>query len=925
MQIFVFHFATDYKLDLRCRIYYVQMMDTNYDENLNENSFFKVLRNEYNAIFQKALFENWIICVPCSESLENYELNEQNISVHILIPSDELPETHFQTLNDQKVQIYDKTVRLVGLCHDVPILFTETYYSDNTRYEVLCLERPLNHNAENCKFNLRIYPVKTLRDCVDLLLLESHDGSALVEKLDEIIKQFLFLSSKDYFTKNIKQQNNFITNIYLRCLRITLQDKKIGAKVKQNRTFMTNVKVSVESYVLHNMHSIVMKGIITNCTSELGAMNKTLRSLAHVQLQHLNVCETILDSIPNARNELSRINGYSTVLGKLTCFKRCINLISKNKYRSSNKLSVDELLPILVFLVVKSGVTTWAAQLRYVKDFSFSRRDGNQADELSFLVSTLEAVLTYIGQGLCFRIVYSDECELKLLDESENRDGSDVITYVCSKSKLFWKTKNPFLAHLFRAIYNDNLDEVIAYLEQPENTEKSPTVPSQYCHPLCSCDRCEKLQTNSSQQSSLTIDTLNNSGCSPLHVAACYGKSAILDWLLNHGANPNCSDISGSTPLHCAAAHGHQNAVLLLMYADAKLDARDDDCNQPLHLAAINGHVDCVKALLYYAEHAGVRYDVNGTNKDGDTPLHLAAKHYHKDVVEILLVYNANPSIKNKHSSNVFELTDSLSIVEALNEKYCTVVNLLNVPLKSPSVEINELEYPELVRLLPNEEYGVRPQTAESIKNTDKLLKAVKLNDLASIKRYLGFPEILRDSCPIVTYKCHPLCACEKCNIESPPDEERGDDFDKIDALSVNICDSDGFTALHVACKYGRVEVLKFLLDVGAKINVRTYRQLLTPLHVACLWNQPNAVKILLECDTCEINVYDKNNNTPLHYACSAGNARIVELLLKCEPDLDAKNDKGKTALNEAEESLSFAAMRLLKAAVAKHQNESFS
>lgn len=898
---------------------YVTTMDGNYDENLSENTFFKFLKCEYDTVFQKAAFENWIICVPCSESLEKYELNEHNALTHVLVPSDELPETHFQTLNDQEVRIYDKVVRLVSICHDVPILFTETFYADNQRYEVLCLERPLNYNAENCRFNLRIYPVKSLRDCIDLLLLESIDGSTLVEKLDEIIKQFLFLSSKDFFTKSSEQQNNFIKNIYLRCLQVTLQDKKLAAKVKMNRTFMMNVKVSVESYVLHNMYSIVMKGLITNSTLEVGIFNKALRNLANIQLHHLNVCDSVMESIPKARNELSRINGYSTVLGKLTCFKRCINLISKNKYQSTNKLSVDELLPILVFLVVKSGITTWMTQLRYTRDFSFSQIDGNHADELSFLVSTLEAVLTYIRSGLSFKVVYSEDCELKLLDEEGRLNDADVCSYVCNKSKLFWKTKNPFLLKLFQAICSGDLNSVIAFLEQPEVTVN--TSQSQYCHPLCSCDRCEKLQTTSSQQSSLTVNTVNNNGCSPLHVAACYGKSAIVDWLLNHGANANCCDFSGSSALHCAAAHGHQNAVLLLMYADAKLDQRDDDGNQPLHFAAINGHVDCVKALLYFAEHAGIRYDVNGTNKDGDTPLHLAVKYYHKDVTEILRVYNANPSIKNKHGCSVFEQSDSLSIVAALNEKYCTVVNLLNVPLKSPSVEINELDFQDEVRLLSREEYGVRPQTAECIKNADKLLKAAKTNDFNSIKRYLGFPEIIRDTQPNPTtsYKCHPLCRCEKCSSDGAADDER-DDFDKIDALSANICDSDGFTALHVACKYGRVEAVRFLLDVGAKINVRTYKQLLTPLHVACLWNQPNAAKILLDCDTCKINVRDRNNNTPLQYACSAGNARIVELLLKYEPDLEAKNDKGKTPLNEAEESLSFAVMRLLRAA--KKQKE---
>ena len=66
-------------------------MESSYDEDLNENSFFQMLRTDYNDLFLKAILEGWVICVPRSGSLPKYTLTHEDFFSHILIPSDELP------------------------------------------------------------------------------------------------------------------------------------------------------------------------------------------------------------------------------------------------------------------------------------------------------------------------------------------------------------------------------------------------------------------------------------------------------------------------------------------------------------------------------------------------------------------------------------------------------------------------------------------------------------------------------------------------------------------------------------------------------------------------------------------------------------------------------------------------------------------
>lgn len=114
-----------------------------------------------------------------------------------------------------------------------------------------------------------------------------------------------------------------------------------------------------------------------------------------------------------------------------------------------------------------------------------------------------------------------------------------------------------------------------------------------------------------------------------LHFAAGYNRVAVVEHLLQHGADVHAKDKGGLVPLHNACSYGHYEVAELLVKHGANVNVADLWKFTPLHEASAKGKYEIVKLLLKHGA------DPNKKNRDGHTPLDLV-KEGDQDVADLL-------------------------------------------------------------------------------------------------------------------------------------------------------------------------------------------------------------------------------------------------------------------------------------------------
>ena len=340
----------------------------------------------------------------------------------------------------------------------------------------------------------------------------------------------------------------------------------------------------------------------------------------------------------------------------------------------------------------------------------------------------------------------------------------------------------------------------------------------------------------------------------PLVIAAHYGNLCSIKALTNSpGFDLQSSE--GTCALHVAAREGQFHVIPTLVNLGCKVDdVRMSNLVTPLHLAAMGDHVGAMTTLLKLGANPK-----NITSR-GETALHFAAEHGSSNVIRLLIQAGLSPyQIKSEDkafSSPFFKAVSrrSLSVLKEL-------VNLGYTADDSPGFGLLHFALSLRGRLKQGKSTHSLPQGISNritIRFLEELIKlgcstravdkntgclpihvAAYHNDLTAIRLFIAH------GCPKNAFMKLPggprltpiqVAAEENC-------------AEAIEILAANGCNVDFHhplenPPLHTAICCGSLKAVRMLLNLGARVTLRSYSGLL-PIHTAIVCNQIEAIEML--------------------------------------------------------------------------------
>ncbi|XP_046337772.2 ankyrin repeat domain-containing protein 17-like [Haliotis rufescens] len=373
-----------------------------------------------------------------------------------------------------------------------------------------------------------------------------------------------------------------------------------------------------------------------------------------------------------------------------------------------------------------------------------------------------------------------------------------------------------------------------------------------------------------------------------LHLACKGGNVEVVKFVLSLGMQSiNSRGWKKMTPVMLAADKGHKEVVELLVSKGADVSLLDKGHDTLLHLACKGGNVEVVKFVLSLG-----MLSINSRGWKKMTPVMLAANKGHKEVVELLVSKGADVSLLDKGHDTLLHLAckgGNVGVVKFVLSLGMLSINSRGWKKMTPVMLAANKGHKEVVELLVSK--GADVSLLD--KGHDTLLHlACKGGNVEVVKFVLslGMQSInsrgWQEMTPV-------MLAADKGYKEVV-------ELLVSKGADVSLLDKGHDTLLHLACKGGNVEVVKFVLSLGMlSINSRGWQEM-TPVMLAADKGHKEVVELLVSKGA-DVSLLDKGHDTLLHFACRGGNVEVVKFLLSLDMvDINARNSKSQTAANIA-------------------------
>ncbi|KAF9120348.1 hypothetical protein BGW39_011484 [Mortierella sp. 14UC] len=524
----------------------------------------------------------------------------------------------------------------------------------------------------------------------------------------------------------------------------------------------------LENYIMNSTYDIVFFKITSHLKQQDWELAEAIRELRNLDLGQVGLPDTPhhFQSIVSALNEFQSIGVLRTPEEKLAC------LVQTIRVTSTLSGGADDLIPILLLTVLRSGISNLASNLYYMKNFVLF--GDSSRGEYGYSLSTLEAVSRYIlthakqlsplsarnqefWEAVCrgdiegIRTIYINKADTsnnypvpptlnRRVSTASVESGSDISIHSSLHTSLAsspiqsrdaegnnglllaCKSQQPSVLRylleeqessivianyegktpLMLAIELENIEMIQIILEaishqQKDAINRQDVLGNTGMHMAASKDNPNLLdelltvdsnlglpnndgdtpliiaskmsersdqyrravRLISSKMNSEELDRQNNRGDTALHFIT---STALINHLVQCGANPDVDNYAGWTPLLKWALHDNA-AVVKCLLGTRKVNVLMVDSRgySPLHMACLRGNLEMVKML-----QAHTTIDLQSII-DGSTPLQLACQSNSASVVEFLLQSGANPELRDWSNESPADMTNDSAILDMLD------------------------------------------------------------------------------------------------------------------------------------------------------------------------------------------------------------------------------------------------------------------
>ncbi|KAK7094592.1 hypothetical protein V1264_006126 [Littorina saxatilis] len=371
---------------------------------------------------------------------------------------------------------------------------------------------------------------------------------------------------------------------------------------------------------------------------------------------------------------------------------------------------------------------------------------------------------------------------------------------------------------------------------------------------FAACKVCDDTTVKECLCYHATVDSKDENGLTPLHIASKHGHADIASLLADLGANLNATAKSGLTPLHYACRGQCLETVQLLVEKGGLVNAVDREGITPLHTACKQGDKEIAELLILHNAHVDAKTSV------GFTPLHHTCFQGNTDIAQLLLKSGADINTTSGGGDTPLNLACAQGNTDTVRRLVANRadVNVTNTDNDTPPHGACDRSNADIVRLLLNQGADV------SVQNKDghtALHVACRCGYTDFVSLLLGYKDTVSKSDDEGKSPSTVMCEPQA----------------KVD---INIKDNEGRTALHWACDAGHTETVRLLLqqddiDVNAACD-----GCWSPLLLVCMLGKTDIVQLLL-LHNADVNMSVALGLTPLHFACMRGHLDVVHLLLQ--------------------------------------------